>query len=642
MADLLSVTASVTALLTLCYQVGCSAVSLASGIAEIDGTIADLFAEIEELQTVTENIRSILESDDVTITELRTGTGHEAQHWPFVDRVLTQSHRMISALQKDIFALQAVGEGSFSGRANAHFRSVFSERRIKGYFNKIQGCKDTLQVSLQLLILLSSIAGRKSPEDISPRPDEIMILVKKVYNSLIHRQEDIDNSSTHPYQAGDVDIDEENSLAELNIDDITDWFDIQYCIECVKNAEQLVSMIASMITEFETSGSIDFAHHEIICDQADNRLRRVSSTSRAVSLANDQLRDSVSIINDVLQEFETLERLIGAEEVTEAENQCMAVIDAVKSAYGSQYKKSTLFERALLAKSNIFRMRGLLDDADAWLTFSEKLRESRLAHDEWEIVGVPRANSIKYLHTADNIPPQPNTVATFLNSIRKADIQKVRTIVNQYPGIVNCHFKGETPLHWAVWFRTPDIVKFLMYHGAKVNSVATVSVRNTPLHHAANLDDVYIIGLLIEGGANADAIDKYSWTPLHYAVYNNNLEATRALLSHGASVDYIEKLDKWTPLNYAVNKGEILLVKTLVEAGANINRKDASGKTPLMQSGEKGRDNISRLLVQLGADSSLVDDNMGSHLGISDEMQATKKLKRRKSFKRSVTTRVKR
>lgn len=59
--------------------------------------------------------------------------------------------------------------------------------------------------------------------------------------------------------------------------------------------------------------------------------------------------------------------------------------------------------------------------------------------------------------------------------------------------------------------------------------------QQTPLHIAARLGNVDNVTLLLQHGANADAVTKDLYTPLHIAAKEGNEEVASVLLDHGAS-----------------------------------------------------------------------------------------------------------
>jgi hypothetical protein len=101
----------------------------------------------------------------------------------------------------------------------------------------------------------------------------------------------------------------------------------------------------------------------------------------------------------------------------------------------------------------------------------------------------------------------------------------------------------------------------------------------TPLHIAAALGKVDFVELLIERGANANAIVGNGFTVLHSAVEyyeespdSNKLDILQLLLKAG--VDVNPRFVGETPLQAAVRKGYeyyFALVRVLLEAGADVN-----------------------------------------------------------------------
>jgi ankyrin repeat protein len=96
---------------------------------------------------------------------------------------------------------------------------------------------------------------------------------------------------------------------------------------------------------------------------------------------------------------------------------------------------------------------------------------------------------------------------------------------------------GRTPLMHAVLTENADpiLVRLLVQHGADVNT-ADFDQKWTPLHFAARDHKEEIVRILLEAGANVDAIDSFGNTPLWRAVMtaSSNLAAIRALIKHGA------------------------------------------------------------------------------------------------------------
>ncbi|KAK6537443.1 hypothetical protein TWF694_011629 [Orbilia ellipsospora] len=604
--DPLSISASVTALLTICLQITKSAASFTIAISDIDETIADLFSEIEELQTVTENIKSTLDSG--AIRAVQSSTGHEAQHWRCVERVLEQCRSTVLSLHKDLTALEAArGSNKLLGRLQAHFKSLFSEKRIKGYYNKIASSKDTLQISFQLLTLLSASENRDSLLVITPRLDDLMALVQDVHNAIMGRQENSalnrDSGKGGRHESDGVPRPSITSTdMEHNVDDLAELFNTQCCIDCVRNAGHLVSMTCTVVSELETVSIFDFNSLKSGEGRVDGWLENIESSPSDASI---RTVDVGSVITQILSKFEYLDSLLAESTLDEADAQCAALTDDIKSAYGARYKRATLFQRLALAKSILFRKKSMLDESEAWSAFSEKLCALRLERPNSVPEKAPIGKGV-------DIAAQRKSTA-FLNSVRNGDFSQVRTMVQKNPDLVHCWSQsGETPLHWAAWYQAPDICELLLVNSAEVNtpSRGEWSEGFTALHHAATRNDEFIVEILIKNGASVNSLDSTNRTPLHYAAICRSNEAARSLIQHGATPNAVESMERGIPLHYAAADENLTLTKLLLEIGSNINAQNIAGQTCLIYAVKKRKLAMAKYLVNSGADVD-IKDNLG-------------------------------
>mmetsp|Transcript_10207 Transcript_10207/g.28008 ORF Transcript_10207/g.28008 Transcript_10207/m.28008 type:complete len:158 (-) Transcript_10207:209-682(-) len=92
--------------------------------------------------------------------------------------------------------------------------------------------------------------------------------------------------------------------------------------------------------------------------------------------------------------------------------------------------------------------------------------------------------------------------------------------------------QGQQPLLLAVGNNKPLAAKLLIERGARVDSKD--SELWTPLHHAALLGMLSVIELLVEGGANVNAVTLSMDTPLSLAVSNRQTLAAERLREFGA------------------------------------------------------------------------------------------------------------
>jgi ankyrin repeat protein len=120
-----------------------------------------------------------------------------------------------------------------------------------------------------------------------------------------------------------------------------------------------------------------------------------------------------------------------------------------------------------------------------------------------------------------------------------------------------------------------EIVTLLLDHGADPNALNTTW--QTPLMAAALVGDERLIKLLLDHKANVNVGSKFGMTALMYA---RRVPIIKLLLAAGANVNDKEIKGK-TALHWAASRGDPDAVKLLIDAGANVNAQDDRGVTPL-------------------------------------------------------------
>jgi uncharacterized protein len=114
-------------------------------------------------------------------------------------------------------------------------------------------------------------------------------------------------------------------------------------------------------------------------------------------------------------------------------------------------------------------------------------------------------------------------------------IERVRELVESDPALASAFSPdGFTPLHLAAFFGHPEIVRLLVEHGADTQAIARNPMQVMPLHSAAAARQLEISKLLVDRGADVNAAQERGFTPLHEAAQNGDVELTRLLLERGA------------------------------------------------------------------------------------------------------------
>jgi ankyrin repeat protein len=127
----------------------------------------------------------------------------------------------------------------------------------------------------------------------------------------------------------------------------------------------------------------------------------------------------------------------------------------------------------------------------------------------------------------------------------------------------------------------------------------------TPLHYAALYGNAESVRILLDGGADVNALDSREATPLIYAAYN--FEKTRLLVERGASVKVVAR-NKMTPLDIAVGlHGNTPTVRYLLDRGADVRPPEGADSTALITAAERADPDVVKLLLHHGADPKSLD-----------------------------------
>ena len=163
--------------------------------------------------------------------------------------------------------------------------------------------------------------------------------------------------------------------------------------------------------------------------------------------------------------------------------------------------------------------------------------------------------------------------------------------------------------------KVPDIVRWLLNHGADVNAQGFYGF--TPLHIAAIYGHLQASRMLIENNADIHIKDVFGMTPLHAAAgsydHRNHMDIMQVLLDHGADPNARDNKNS-TPLHHsswsptwwqigihAPHRGTVEGTRLLLQHGAIIDAKDNGGRTSLQLALEHGREDIAICLREHGA-----------------------------------------
>ncbi|KAH8982508.1 ankyrin repeat-containing domain protein, partial [Lactarius akahatsu] len=243
-----------------------------------------------------------------------------------------------------------------------------------------------------------------------------------------------------------------------------------------------------------------------------------------------------------------------------------------------------------------------------------------------------------------------NDATALHNASLMRDLEVVRVLLNRGAPVNAEDYRSRTPLHQLLEagdYSGADrfgivskkrkkedrfgVAQLLVQHGADVNALA--ENLETPLHLASHLPELKLARMLFEYGADAsvNAADYQDRTPLHRVLWaGDRSDADRfgvaqLLIERGADVNAPDEYHQ-TPLHPASYFVELKFVRMLLDHGANVNTEGSRGLTPLHRvwrakgHPDKDRFGVAQLLMERGANVNARDQNHETPLHLASRL----------------------
>jgi ankyrin repeat protein len=180
------------------------------------------------------------------------------------------------------------------------------------------------------------------------------------------------------------------------------------------------------------------------------------------------------------------------------------------------------------------------------------------------------------------------------------------------PNVANAEYQGALPLISASSVGQAETVRVLLDHGAQVDAMD--KSEQTALTAASVEGHTEVMRVLLSYQANMDLKGrKNEKSPLNASSAKGKVESVKLLLDHGAEVDS-EDINGWSPLFVATKHQHVEVVETLLERGADPNKQDIMGECPLIRASTFGYVKIVRTLLAHGVQVDIRNEKGSSSL----------------------------
>lgn len=195
----------------------------------------------------------------------------------------------------------------------------------------------------------------------------------------------------------------------------------------------------------------------------------------------------------------------------------------------------------------------------------------------------------------------------------------VRLLLEHEASIVAKDSSGKTVLHLAAQKDKSDdrttLLRMLLENGADPNAIDNTG--SSPLHFWAGLTNPESVAeLLLQYGADIEACNDARARPLHEAVRRGMVKNAQVLLEHGADVEASEKGGR-RAMHIAATSKNFWMVEKLLEFDADLNAQADGGLTPLHHAVWKNNEPMTKFLLDLEADIEIRDSKGWTALHIA-------------------------
>ena len=164
-----------------------------------------------------------------------------------------------------------------------------------------------------------------------------------------------------------------------------------------------------------------------------------------------------------------------------------------------------------------------------------------------------------------------DTKKLFLYCCKKGFFEIIKLFVEKGFEINYINHLGYNALHYCCKNGFYEISEYLINKGIEINIQDNNEYFKTPLHISCERGYFELVKLLIKNGANINIKDKINRNCLNYACYSGDLNIIQYLILNNCEINLQDSIDGKTPLFISLDLYNIEISKFLIENGANYN-----------------------------------------------------------------------
>ena len=200
-----------------------------------------------------------------------------------------------------------------------------------------------------------------------------------------------------------------------------------------------------------------------------------------------------------------------------------------------------------------------------------------------------------------------NGITCLIIASRFGHTETVRYLVGLKDVDVNhADTSGFAALHYAVQQNHPDVMQVLIDAGADIEAMEEKG--RSPLHVACLSGSLAVVKMLLKAGAGVCVLSNGGSTCLHFAAHHGHTEIVRYLVDLPEVDVNHQGMNDQSALHYAARQRHPDVVEVLIDAGADIEAQDNDGYSPLFLPSISGGVDTVKVLLRAGADVRATDN----------------------------------